>query len=141
FIGTAERTIAGRIAALDKHVLGDPKPHAAAQWLKVLNVDAFRVRWVETAAVEEYEDALLEAFASSVPPGERAALLDDAIVLPFANQRRPTGERKASGLTGATLPIEAASTPPPTHVVDLPPGDADGTSLDSRGSGTTRRTN
>jgi transcription elongation factor GreA len=141
FIGTAERTIAGRISALDKHVLGDPRPHAAAQWLKVLAVDSLRVRWVETQALEEYEDALIDAFAAAVPEAEREALHDPLLVLPFANQRRPTGERKASGLTGASLPIEVAPAPPETHVVELPPGAADGTVVDVLGSGTTRRTN
>ena len=59
-------------------------------------------------ATEEYEDALLDAFAAGVPEAERAGLPDPDVVLPFANLRRATGERKATGLTGALIaePVE-----------------------------------
>ncbi len=63
-----------------------------------------RVWWAETDAPEEYEDALLGAFAAGVPADELAELPDRAIVLPFANLRRPTGERRATGLAGSLLP-------------------------------------
>jgi transcription elongation factor GreA len=141
FIGSAERTLAGRIRALTEHVLGDPRPHAASQWLKTLSLSGLRVRWAETPATEEWEDALLEAFARSVPDAERAALPDPSVVLPFANLRRATGERKATGITGATLPVEEPPAAPPTRVVDVPAGDADGARLDERGTGIRRRTN
>jgi transcription elongation factor GreA len=141
FIGAAERTLSGRIRALTEHVLGDPRPHAASQWLKTLSVAGLRVRWAETDATEEFEDALLEAFSTSVPAAERAALHDPSVVLPFANPRRPTGERKATGITGASLPLETVPQPTPTHVVDVPPGDADGARAEEHGSGIRRRTN
>lgn len=141
YIGVAERTLAGRIRALTEHVLGDPRPHAPSQWLKTLSIDGLRVRWAETDATEESEDALLEAFAASVPADERTALHDPDVVLPFANQRRSMSERKATGITGASLPLEREPVPPPTHRVDVAPGDADGARIEERGSGIRRRTN
>ncbi len=61
-----------------------------------------------------------------VPAAERAALHDQATVLPWANLRRPTGERKQTGLTGSLIPEPIAAPTPPTRVVQLPDGDADG---------------
>ena len=66
-----------------------------------------------TAAVEEYEDALLTAFAAAVPEAERAALPDREIVLPFANLRRPTGERKAEWPARLAAARAGGTCPPP----------------------------
>ncbi len=140
FVGAATGSIGGRLRALEQHVLGDPRPHAAAQWLKALRLDALRVYWAGTDAPEEYEDALLEAFAAGVSPEERAALPDQNTILPFANLRRPTGDRKTTGLTGATLPVEKAPETPEGRVVEVAPGTADGVAA-ARNPGTTRRTN
>jgi transcription elongation factor GreA len=140
FVGAAEKSIAGRIQAMDRHVLGDRQPHASSQWLKLLRIDGLRVWWAGTDAPEEYEDAVLTAFAESVPAAERAALHDPSVVLPFANLRTPLGARKATGITGAVVPEERVVPPPPTRVVELPPGDADGLP-EARNAGTTRRTN
>lgn len=141
FVGSSDRSIAGRVLALERHVLGDARPHAASQWLKALSVDDLRVRWALTDAPEEYEDALLEAFAADVGEDERARLPDTSVVLPFANQRTPSGQRKSTGLVGSTLPVEQAPEPPPTRIVELPPGDADGAAAEPKGTGRTRRTN
>jgi transcription elongation factor GreA len=46
--------------------------------------------------------------------------------MPFANLRRPTGERRSTGISGSLLPEPVAAAPPTTHVVDLPDGDAEG---------------
>jgi transcription elongation factor GreA len=143
FVGSSTGTVAGRLRALDAHLLGDAKPHAAAQWLKALRADVvgqLRVWWTVTDAPEEYEDALLETFADALTEADRAPLLDQSVVLPWANQRRPSGDRRQSGLTGSTLPIEREAPPPPTTVVDLPPGAADGLP-EARNTGTVRRTN
>jgi transcription elongation factor GreA len=126
FIGAAEGSLGGRIAALGRHVLGDRRPHPSGQWLKTLAVDGLRVWWAVTPAHEEYEDALLTAFADGVAPAERAALPDPELVLPFANQRAPGGPLKPHGLTGAVAAAEIVAPAPATHVVNVPPGDADG---------------
>jgi transcription elongation factor GreA len=143
FVGSSTGTVSGRLRALEAHVLGDPKPHAAAQWLKALRADVverLRVWWAATDAPEEYEDALLETFGERVPEVERRALPDASVVLPWANLRRPSGDRRRTGLTGAMLPVERAPTLPPTTLVELPPGDADGVP-ETRNTGTVRRTN
>jgi transcription elongation factor GreA len=127
YIGAAETSIGGRIAAMDKTVLGDRKPHSGGHWLKTLkSLATCRVWWASTDAVAEYEDALLSAFAEGVTDEERASLPDREIVMPFANLRRPTGERKATGLSGSLIVEPKAPPPPPTRVVVMPDGDAEG---------------
>jgi transcription elongation factor GreA len=140
FVGGSERSIGGRVAALEHHVLGDSRPHAASHWLKTLRVSGLRVWWASTGAPVEYEDALLEAFAGSVPDAERTALHDSVTVLPFGNLRTPAGQTKAHGIRRSTLVVEAEPTPPPTRVVQLAPGDAEGSRPEPKGTGTTRRT-
>ncbi len=139
FVGAAETSIAGRLAALDRHVLGDRRPHAASHWLKTLRVDGLRVWWAETRALEEYEDALLGAFAASVPAAEIAALHDATVVLPWANLRTATGEPKRTGITGSVPPAEPVAPAPPRRIVEVAPGDADGARVEPRATGTTRR--
>ena len=127
YIGATEATISGRLAAMERTVLGDRRPFSGGHWLHTLRTLASaRVWWAATPAVEEYEDALLAAFAATVPEAERAALPDRDVVLPFANLRRPTGERKATGLAGSLLPEPVEPAPPPTRVVHVPDGDAEG---------------
>jgi transcription elongation factor GreA len=120
---------------MQRTVLGDRRPHAGGHWLHVLTaLPTTRVWWAETDAVEEYEDALLGAFAGAVVGGSGAAASgsaaadasDPATVLPFANLRRPTGERRATGLAGSLLAEPASEPSPPTRVVELPDGDAEG---------------
>jgi transcription elongation factor GreA len=120
-------SVGRRVAALQSTVLGDRRPHAGGHWLHTFDASvAMRVWWAATDAAEEYEDALLNAFAASVPADEIAALHDPTVVLPFANLRRPTGERRASGLAGSLLAEIRKPAPPPTHVVVVPDGDAEG---------------
>ena len=140
YAGATERSIGGRVAALTAHVPGDRQPHADGQWLHLLRdlgrLEA-RTWWAETGAPEEYLDAFLDAFAvgRAEPPGRPAG----ALALPWANTRRPTGERQVHGLTGAVLPAPPETPEAPRRVVQLEPGDADGTSREERGTGTTRR--
>jgi transcription elongation factor GreA len=127
FIGATTTSIGGRVAAIEKTVLGDRRPHSAGHWLHTFKPSTpMRVWWTRTDAVEEYEDALLAAFASGVPPEEVAALPDASVVLPFANLRRPTGERRSTGVSGSLLVEEREPTPPPGRVVLVPDGDAEG---------------
>jgi transcription elongation factor GreA len=90
------------------------------------SLDGVRVWWAPTSATEEYEDALFSAFADRVPESDLAGLPDRAVVLPWANQRRLTGERKATGLTGSLIAGAVEVPAPPTHVVKVPDGDAEG---------------
>jgi transcription elongation factor GreA len=142
YVGSTAGSIAGRVAALQRHVLGDRRPHAGGQWLKTLDAERrFRIWWARTDAPEEYEDALLAAFGEGVDGDGRAGLRDTDVILPFANLATPTGDRKRHGITGAVHPEPAATPEPERHVVSIEPGDADGARRPERGSGSVRRTN
>ena len=137
---TTGHSLGGRVKALIAHAPGDRQPHADGQWLHLLPaLDRFgaRIWWAETDAPEEYLDAFFDAF------GEGRRGLPDrpagALALPWANTRRPTGERQAHGLTGQILAAPPSTPEPERRVVDLPPGAADGADTETRGSGTTRR--
>jgi transcription elongation factor GreA len=126
YVGATPTSIANRVRAIRETPLGERRPHPGGHWLHVLTgLERSRIWWAATNAVEEYEDALLSAFGEVVPLAEQAALPDTDVVLPFANLRTPTGARKRTGLTGS-LRAEPATVAPPTHVVELPDGDADG---------------
>ena len=140
YAGTTDRSIGGRAAALVAHLPGDRQPHADGQWLHLLRgLDRIGVRvwWAVTDAPEEYLDALFDAFAADrgAAPGRPPS----ALPLPWANTRRPTGERQAHGLTGSIMPEPARTPEPPRRIVEIPPGDADGARPEERGAGTTRR--
>ena len=108
YVGRTAKTLGPRIAAAYATPLGDRRPHAGGHWLKTLHrVDRLRVWWAETDAPEEYEDALLAAFAETVDPEVLARLHDPGTALPWANLESPTGGRKAHGITGAFLAEEA----------------------------------
>jgi transcription elongation factor GreA len=128
-IGASSGSLGGRLAAMDKTALGDRRPAASGYWLKTLRENvALRVWWAPTAAVEEYEDALLGAFEAGVSEAERSELDAEVaeLLLPFATLRRPTGERRRTGITDPLLPEPVVAPAPPTHVVQVPDGDADG---------------
>jgi len=140
YAGATDRSIGGRAAALLAHVPGERQPHADGQWLHLLRgLDRLGIRiwWAQTNAPEEYLDALLDAFGQGrvSPPGRPPT----ALALPWANTRRPTGERQAHGITGAVLPEPPRTPEPPRRVVEVPPGDADGARTEDKGAGTTRR--
>jgi len=127
YIGVSDSAIAPKVAAMARTPLGDRRPSSAGYWLHTLrSLETARVWWASTPAVEEYEDALLTAFADSVPAEDLARLHDASVVLPFANLRRPTGERPKTGITGALIAEPIATPTPPTRVVQVPDGDADG---------------
>ncbi|HEY8870283.1 MAG TPA: transcription elongation factor GreA [Candidatus Limnocylindrales bacterium] len=125
YAGSTKTSIGGRIASLVAHEPGDRRPHADGQWLHLLRgLERARVWWASTAAPDEYLDALLTAFGEA---------------LPFAVTRTPAGDRKTHGIYGAVAPEPAASAPVPTHVVDVPAGDADGARVEPKGTGSVRR--
>ena len=127
YIGSSDASIGRRVAAIARTELGDRRPAAGGHWLKTLrSLDGVKVWWAQTAATEEYEDALLAAFAAGVPEADRAALPDPTVVLPWANLRHPTGERKPTGLTGSLIAEPVVAPLPPTRRVRVADGDADG---------------
>jgi len=144
YAGATTASTGGRVAALEHHVLGDPRPHADGQWLHALHdLSTARLWWATTDAPEEYLDALLDAFGAAaaapatLPSG--TARPASALLLPWATTRRPTGERQGHGISGSVLPLPETAAAPPTRVVEVPPGDADGARVEDKGSGTIRR--
>ena len=127
YIGASDASVARRVAAIARTELGDRHPAAGGHWLKTLrSLDGLKIWWAATAATEEYEDALLVAFADGVPETERALLPDRGVILPWANLRRPTGERRKTGLTGSLIADVVVPPPPPTRLKRVPDGDAEG---------------
>jgi transcription elongation factor GreA len=141
FVGTTDGSIGGRIEAIRNTPLGDRRPHPGGHWLHALTgLETARVWWAATTAVEESEDALLTAFAATVPEAERAALHDPTVVLPFANLRTATGERKATGLANSLVPADPVRPTPKGRVIEVAPGAAEGAGgLTGRASGGTVR--
>jgi len=122
FIGSTDGSLAARIAALVQTPAGDPLPFGEGLRLHLLrSVESCRIWWAETDAPEEYEDALLDAFAAGVEEPAAAAL--GGFVAPFAVLRRPTGEERPTGISGAFVAGAAAAPAPAGRVVELPPGD------------------
>jgi hypothetical protein len=106
------RSLGRRIEAIAATPLGDARPNPAGQWLKALRgFEGTRLWWAATDAAEEYEDALLEAFAAAVPAAATAALPAGAQVLPFANRRRPAGPVRPDGISGSTAEPAAPTEP------------------------------
>ncbi len=113
YVGST-RSLGKRVDGLARTPLGDARPNPAGQWLKALRgFEGARLWWAATDAAEEYEDALLEAFADTVPAAATAGLPDATLVLPFANRRRPGGPIRADGLTGSTVEPAVPAEPAP----------------------------
>ncbi len=111
FVGSG-KALGRRIEAMAATPLGDARPNPAGHWLKALRgFEGTRLWWAATNAIEEYEDALLEAFAAAVPPATAAALPAGAPVLPFANRRRPGGPVRPDGISGSTAEPVAQAEP------------------------------
>ena len=111
YVGSG-KSLGRRIEAMTATPLGDARPNPAGQWLKALRgFEGTRLWWATTDAAEEYEDALLEAFAAAVPAAATAALPAGAQVLPFANRRRPGGPVRPDGISGSTAEPAAPAEP------------------------------
>ena len=117
FVGSSAGSVGGRVLALERTIPGARRPFAAGVWLNLLQgLDRCRIWWASTDAPDEYEDALLDAFAGTLSPGAAAATPQPDLVMPWGVLRRPTGERRAHGLTGMLVPEGAeqdATTPTP----------------------------
>ncbi len=127
-IGGSSGSVAGRLSAMAKTVPGDRKPAWTGFWLHFLrNAADLRVWWAATTDPELYEDALIDAFASHVPEAEKRKLPGEAMAMPWAVLRTPSGIRKPTGIANALLPEVRAPAPTAvSRVVDLPPAEADG---------------
>ena len=120
YVGSSAGSVGGRVRSLEQTPLGDRRPYAGGHWLHILRgLESCRIWWASTGAPEETEDALLDAFADAAA-GDEPGPAPDGLLLPFGVLRRPTGERRAHGITGATLP-DPEPAPPPTTVRELPP--------------------
>ena len=128
FIGSTIGSVGARVNAITKTVPGDRRPAGSGLWLHLhRNLADLRVWWAATDAAEEYEDALLDAFAAGVPEADRAGLPDAATVLPWAVWRSPSGSRRETGIANMLLAeVKAPAPPPVTRVVTMPTADADG---------------
>ena len=127
YVGATDGSIGGRVEAIRNTLLGDRRPHSGGHWLHTLRgLERARIWWAPTEAAEEYEDAILDAFAATIPAAERAALPDTKLVLPFANLRNTTGQRKATGLANSLIPDEVGRPVAARRVVEVPPGAAEG---------------
>jgi transcription elongation factor GreA len=123
FVGSTDGPLADRVAAIQATPPGDPLPCPDGLRLHLLRgIEACRVWWAATDAPEEYADAVLDAFAAGVGPAAAAAL--GGFVAPFAVLRRPTGDERPTGITGALLPAPVEPQSPPKRVVEVPPAQA-----------------
>ncbi len=139
YVGASAASLGARIGSLTSHVLGDRRPHADGNWLQALRgLESLRVWWASTKATEEAIDAIFDAFAAR-HSGVLEARPKGSLLLPWANTRRPTGERQPHGITASLIPEEIVAPAPPRRVTQLPPGAADGTSSETKGTGTVRR--
>jgi transcription elongation factor GreA len=127
-VGSSSGSVSGRLSSMAKTVPGDRKPAWTGFWLHFLrNVAELRVWWAPTNAPEEYEDALIDAFASGVPASEKELLPGGAMAMPWAVLRTPAGIRKPTGIANPLLPeVKAAEPKPVTRIVKLPAAEADG---------------
>jgi transcription elongation factor GreA len=107
YVGRSNRSLAARVSALYATELGYRRPHAGGHWLKTLREPGrLNVWWAETDAAEEYEDAVLDAFAASLPEGVRTGL--SLPYLPWANLEAPAGVVRSTGLADELLNAEPA---------------------------------
>ncbi|MFV2062144.1 MAG: transcription elongation factor GreA [Chloroflexota bacterium] len=109
YVGRTAKSLAPRVAALYATELGYRRPHSGGHWLKTLrDQHKLRLWWAETDAPEEYEDAVLAAFAEAVPADVRAKLPQQAgPLLPWANLGSPSGGLRDTGLTDSLLNADA----------------------------------
>ncbi len=113
FIGSTAKSLGGRAGALAATEIGDRRPFGSAYRLRLLkDVAKLRIWWAETAAAEEYADALFGAFAAGVDPAWVQRLPHPGLVLPFGNTEAPDGTKEAHGMAGLFRPGEGSARSP-----------------------------
>jgi transcription elongation factor GreA len=127
-VGSSTGSVAGRLSSMAKTVPGDRKPAWTGFWLHFLrNLPELRLWWAATNAPEEYEDALIDAFAAGVPTHEKELVPGAGMAMPWATLRTPSGIRKPTGIANPLLPEVKAPEPKAVQrIVTLPPAEADG---------------
>jgi transcription elongation factor GreA len=133
-VASSSGSVATRLSSMARTVPGDRKPAWTGFWLHFLrNLPELRVWWAATDAPEEYEDALIDAFAAGVPDAEREMLPGGGMALPWAVLRTPSGIRKPTGIENPLLPeVKAPAPKPVSRIVHLPPAEADGARDEAR---------
>ena len=110
YVGASEQSSAGGSRRIARTELGDRRPHAGGHWLHTLrSLDGApglvgadrRARGVRGRVLRRVRR---RASRTRTWPACPIA----TVVLPLANLGRPTGERKATGLTGSLLPEPVA---------------------------------
>jgi transcription elongation factor GreA len=109
YIGSSQKSVTARLAAMFKTQLGERRPQSAGYWLKTLHdLNKARIWWAPTADPELYEDTLIEQFQKSVG------------ALPFAVLATPSGQRHEHGITAPLHDSEANRPVRVTKVTVLP---------------------
>ena len=134
YIGSTPGSVAGRVAAIVEDRAGRraSRPPRACGCTSCATRATCGSGGPRTDALEEYEDALLEAFAAGITDADRAAVVKSAAgvaasLLPWAVLRSPSGIRKETGITNPLLPEVKAPEPKPVkRIVKFPPAEADG---------------
>ena len=104
YVGRTSKSLGARVGALYATRLGDRRPHPGGHWLKTLRgLDRLRLWWAETDAPEEYEDALVTAFAAAADRGVLTDAKGLEPILPFANLETVTGDRRQHGIEGSLV--------------------------------------
>jgi transcription elongation factor GreA len=109
YIGSSQKSVTARLAAMFKTQLGERRPQSAGYWLKTLHdLNKARIWWAPTADPELYEDTLIEQFQKSVG------------ALPFAVLATPSGQRHEHDITAPLHDSEANRPVKVTKVTVLP---------------------
>ena len=123
-----EHSVARRVAAIAATELGDRRPNSAGHWLHALrSLEGATVWWASTKADRGIRGRAARPRSPAASPRRTwPASTTARVVLPFANLRRQTGERKVTGLTGSLLAAPVVPPTPPKRVTRVADGAAEG---------------
>lgn len=103
YIGLAGTSLHGRLQQFYRTKIGDRSPHAGGWWLKTLrDLDELYVHFAEWENTATMERGMLERFAATIDPKQRALLFDQQRIAPFANVAVRRGINKRHGLSHYT---------------------------------------